>query len=416
MKKLYVLILFLLVNAVYAQENRTDRWQEDLEHYQEELQKRHIDLYNQIDRQSFEQELKHISSTIEKRTDWEIAIGLMRLTRKIGDGHTSVSLANWETNYYPIEIKKISNKWRVVKVSEAYASVLGATMTKIDGKPIQEIENELSEVVQFVENEHSKVVRIGEYLPLSELLFSLKITKSTEEARFQFTTDAGKNPDVMMQAVPPNELNSQNYRELNIGVPGIEKPDNPDFDFLWFTQVEGLPITYIRFDSYPTFEEMIPFAEKLVGFVVQNQSRQVIIDLRNNGGGDLYIGLILANALNMVDGIDWKNGVYVLSSGITFSAGASNVALFRELLNAKIVGTPTGSNPTGYQDMDAFNLPNSNLRITYSKRLFRIQETATEGVQPDVLIDYNWESYAHGKDNILEQTVKKIKIGEAVPD
>ncbi len=409
MKVLHFLMLVFLVNATFCQENRTAHWQDDLEFYHKELQNRHIDVYNKIDKQSFDKELNQISSIIEKSTDWEIAVELMRLTRKIGDGHTSVSLANWEMHYFPLEVKKISGKWRVVKVSEAYSSVLGATLTKIEGKPIQEIENELSEVAQFVENKHSKVVRIGEYLPLCELLYTLKITKSTEEARFQFTTDAEKKMDVVIQAVPHNELNSKKYKELKIGVPGIEKPENPDFDFLWFTQVEGTTITYIRFDSYPSFEEMIPFTEKLVGFIMQNQSRQAIIDLRNNSGGDLYIGLILANALNMVDGIDWKNGVYVLSGGITFSAGASNVALFRELLNAKIVGTPTGSNPTGYQDMDAFNLPNSNLRITYSKRLFRIQETTTEGVQPDILIDYNWESFAMGVDNILSELLSIMK-------
>ena len=416
MKALYFFVLVLLVQTAFSQENRTERWQDDLVLYQKELEKRHINLYNKIDKQSFEQALENISSTIEKRSDWEIVVELMRLTRKIGDGHTSVSLANWETHYFPIEVKKISGKWRVVKVIDDHASVLGSTLIKIDGKPVQEIEKELSGVAQFVENEHSKVVRIGEYLPLSELLHALKIIKSTEEAQFEFMTDAGKKLNVIMKTIPQNELDAQPYQEIKIGVTGIEKPENPDFEYLWFTQIEGTKITYIKFDSYPSFESMIPFAEKLVGFVLENQSRQLIIDLRNNGGGDLYIGLILANALNLVDGIDWENGVYVLSGGVTFSAGASNVALFRALLNAHIVGMPTGSNPTGYQDMDAFDLSNSNLRITYSKRLFRIQEIATEGVQPDVLIDYNWESYANGVDNILEQTVKKIKISEAVPD
>ncbi len=406
---MYFFVLVLLVNAVFSQESRTDKWQNDLAFYQKELQKRHIDVYHKIDKQSFENELNLIYSTVENRTDWEIVVELMRLTRKIGDGHTSVSLANWETHYFPIEVKKISDQWRVVKVSEEYASVLGATLTKIDGKPIREIEQELSAVAQFVENEHSEVVRIGENLPLSELLYAMRITKRTDEAQFQFVTDAGKKLNLVLKPLSQSELKSQNYKELKIGVPGIEKPDIPDFDFLWFTQVEGTAITYIRFDSYPSFEEMMPFAEKLVGFIMQSQSRQVIIDLRNNGGGDLYIGLIMANALNMVDGIDWKNGVYILSGCITFSAGASNVALFRELLNAKIVGMPTGSNPTGYQDMDAFDLPYSTLRITYSKRLFRIQETATEGVQPDFFIDYSWDSYANGVDNVLSELLSILK-------
>lgn len=125
MKVLHFFMLVLLVNAAFCQENRTAQWQDNLEFYQKELQNRHIDVYNKIDKQSFENELNQISSIIENNTDWEIAVELMRLTRKIGDGHTSVSLANWETHYFPIEVKKISDKWRVVKVSEVYSSVLG---------------------------------------------------------------------------------------------------------------------------------------------------------------------------------------------------------------------------------------------------------------------------------------------------
>ena len=140
----------------------------------------------------------------------------------------------------------------------------------------------------------------------------------------------------------------------------------------------------------------------------QNQSEQIIIDLRNNGGGDLYVGLVLANALNLIDNVDWTQGVYVLTSPVTFSAATSNAALFRQLLNAKIVGMPTGSNPTGYQDMGYFVLPSSNLRITYSKRMFRMQETSTVGVVPDIQIEQDWAYYAKGEDNVLSNVIDML--------
>lgn len=409
MKNKLLIILIFISNLVAAQQNRTEQWQSDLQFYRQELEKNHIDIYNKIDKQSFKKELNTISSSVEKLTDWEIAVQLMQLTRKIGDGHTSVSVINWETNYFPIEVRKISGKWRIIKTTEEYSEILGMSIEKIDGVDILEIEQNLSTTVQFVENKYSEIIRIGEYLPLSELLFALKITQSTQKAKFQLLTDEGKKIKLTINSIPKNELKNQKYNELKIKIPEISKPAIVDFEYLWFTQIEGTNATYIRFDGYPKFEETIPFAEKLVEFMIKKQSKQVVIDLRNNGGGDLYIGLVLANALNMVDGIDWKNSVYVLSSGITFSAGASNVALFRELLNAKIIGTPTGSNPTGYQDMDEFILPNSKLRITYSKRLFRIQEVATEGIQPDIFIDYNWEDYSNGTDNILKEVLLMIK-------
>ncbi len=408
MRNLLFILLIIISSTIVGQNNRKEQWQSDLQLYHQQLENRHIHLYNKIDAQSFEEGLHSISSSIENKTDWEIIVELMRLTRKIGDGHTSVSLANWETHYFPIEVKKISGQWRIVKTSEEYSEILGATLEKIDGTDMTMIENKLSKTAQFVENKYSEIIRIGEYLPLSELLHALNIIESNKEAKFQFVSAKGKKQKVLIKSVHKDELNNQIFKQIALNIPEIVKPANVDFEYLWYTQVKATKATYIRFDSYPKFEEMVPFAEKLVEFLIEKQSKQIIIDLRNNGGGDLYIGLVLANALNLIDGIDWKNGVYVLSSNSTFSAGTSNTALFRELLNAKIVGTPTGSNPTGYQDMDEFILPNSNLRITYSKRLFRIQEVSTEGVQPDIFMNYNWESYSKGIDHILAEVVKMI--------
>lgn len=86
----------------------------------------------------------------------------------------------------------------------------------------------------------------------------------------------------------------------------------------------------------------------------------MVIDFRGNGGGDFFVGLTLAYYLNLADSIDWRSGVYVLTDKYTFSAGVSNAAQYRQILNARIVGEPTGGNPVGYQDMGSFILPNSS--------------------------------------------------------
>ena len=144
----------------------------------------------------------------------------------------------------------------------------------------------------------------------------------------------------------------------------------------------------LKFESYPSFEEMEKFGESVLNYINKNSIKQIVIDLRNNGGGDFFVGTFLAYYLNLADSIDWKSGVYVLTDKVTFS---------------------TGSNPTGYQDMGQFTLPNSGMIVTYSKRLFRFQEKITQGVKPDVLIEYDWESYSKGKDNMMEWIINDIK-------
>lgn len=402
MKNKLFIVLILLNNVALAQEIRTQQWQSDLTLYHQSLEKNHIDLFHQIDRTSFEKELNTIRNSVDQLSDWGIALGLMRLTRKVGDGHTAVSIANWETASYPIAVKKISNQWRITKAPVGYRHILGAKLESIDGTKLADIEAKLASVAQYVENPHSETIRIASYMPIGELLYELKITQSPRKAEFSLLTDEGKLTQLTLNTLSATQLAQLEYKQLDVSSSSVVMPKNTDFDYLWYTTVKEKKAIYIRFDSYPKFEEMVLFVEKLLLFIEQNQSEQIVIDLRNNGGGDLYVGLVLANALNLLDNIDWNNGVYVLTSAVTFSAATSNAALFRQLLNAKIIGMPTGSNPTGYQDMGYFVLPCSKLRITYSKRMFRIHETATVGVLPDILIEQNWYDYSKGVDNVLE--------------
>lgn len=408
MKNKLLIFLILLSKVALAQEIRTQLWQSDLTLYHQSLEKNHIDLFHQIDRNIFEKELNTIRNSVDQLSDWGIALRLMRLTRKVGDGHTAVSLANWETTSYPITVKKISNQWRVIKVPADQRDILGTMLESIDGTKIADIEKKLASVAQYVENPHSETTRIANYMTIGELLHELKITKSPRKAAFGLMSDEGKLTKVNLNTLPDTQLAKLKYKQLGVLTSSVVMPIDIHFEYLWYTTVRNKKATYIRFDGYPKFEKMLSFVEKLLVFIEQNQSEQVVIDLRNNEGGDLYVGLVLANALNLIDKIDWINGVYVLTSATTFSAATSNAALFRQLLNAKIVGMPTGSNPTGYQDMGYFVLPCSKLRITYSKRMFRLHETATVGVVPDILIEQNWYDYSKGVDNVLEDVVDML--------
>jgi hypothetical protein len=78
---------------------------------------------------------------------------------------------------------------------------------------------------------------------------------------------------------------------------------------LWYAPSQGTKDLYINFESYPTFAQMQVFGEELVGYISANRIKQVVIDMRNNGGGDLYVGEVLAYALNLADSIDWEKGV-----------------------------------------------------------------------------------------------------------
>ncbi|MCW5517962.1 S41 family peptidase [Muriicola sp. Z0-33] len=404
------ILIFLITITTYSQLIDVESWIKDIAFYKTHLEQNHIDLYSKMSKDEFEDELSQIKSTLNKKNDLGVIIDLMRLTRKIGDGHTAFSLRGFETHVFPIEIYKVDEQWRVIKTTNDHKSLLGKILTKIDGKSIGEITNEVSKVAQYIENKQSEVIRTGQYMMISELLFGLGLTANEFKAKFSFLDDSNNESEVVLQGVSNKAYYEHtDFQTYNIVIPEIQKPIDSKHDFLWFSPIKNTKGIYIKFESYPSFEEMEMFGESVLNYINDNQIKQVVIDLRNNGGGDFFVGIFLAFYLNLADSVDWKSGVYALTDKVTFSAATSNASQFRQILNAKIVGEPTGSNPTGYQDMGQFSLPNSGMVVTYSKRLFRFQADVTQGVQPDKLIEYEWESYSKGIDNIMEWVISDIK-------
>ena len=178
--------MLLSNNGLFAQTPNKIKWKEDLEIYKKSLEQKHIDLYNTVTKDEFENEWNKIYKNVETLNDFEIILKLMHLTRRVNDGHTSVSLRNIPIHRFPLEVKFIDDKWRVVKVSNEHSSLLKLSLVAIDDVPIQELSTKVSEVAQFVENEHSQIVRTGEYMNISELLYALHITKKEHQAVFTF--------------------------------------------------------------------------------------------------------------------------------------------------------------------------------------------------------------------------------------
>ena len=402
---IYFLVFVVPVfNVLFAQTSNKIDWKKDLKIYKASLEQKHIDLYHTVTKEEFNNEWSKIYNAIDSLTDFEIVLKLMRLTRCINDGHTAVSLRNLSTHRFPFEIELIENRWYVVKTLNENKQILKTTLESINGISIDTITQKISEIAQFVENEYSLNERTGSYLTTAELLFNLNLIDSTNEATFGFRNNNNELINLKLTTITNDIWEKNNFSSVILTVPEITIPNsgNPN---LWFTPISDTKAVYISFVSYPTFENMQFFGEQLVSYIQENQTKQVIIDMRNNGGGDLYVGTVLAYALNLADCINWKNGVFVLTSNKTFSAATSNAALFKQLLNAKIVGQPTGSNPNGYQDMDSFTLPNSKLVITYSKRLFRLSDQVNTALQPDIIINQKQSEFFNNVDTVLMELI-----------
>ena len=401
------LAAFTASSAIALDAAHVERWEEDIRHFHQQLLAHHIDLYHSVGRQEFEHELERLIEQLPVLREHQVVLELMRITRLVGDGHTQLPIMASPHTHYPLRFRLFGDEVRVVAAAEAYQSHLGARVVAIGGQPIDEVLQTLRPVVQGVENPFSLQSSLAFHLTIEEMLHAAGITQQAGAAQFSFETDAGDLTSQIVTSVSMHEFVEQTRHRVatrpDFGDRAIEHSDG-----LWLSTDEATASAYLYFSSYPTFDEMLEFAQRAAEHLDANDIRHLVIDLRDNGGGDFFVGLAMAHPMLMTDSLDWKNGVYALIGRDTFSAAMSNAVQFRQILNARLIGEPTGANPVGYQELGSFELPNSKRLVTYSQRLYRFQQAATQGVQPDVLIATDAATYFAGVDAALDWVMNDI--------
>ncbi len=378
-------------------------WTQDLKVYRTQLERKHIDLYHQIERAQLMGELDTLQRSLPRMTEQEVLVSLMRLTRKIGDGHTAIPLWNRPACRFPLAFRLFAGAAYVVGTPADMPHLLGSKLVAINGIAADKVLYQLAQLVPFAENSYSIAQRTAEQLPNAELLAGLGISGLGHASEFVFAAGLRQ----YMIALTPS-FQDRVERRLGIGGRQFSRPIAGDAG-LWFASEDGGRSVYIGFRRYPKQPAMAAFGRRLMAYLNDRQSRNLIIDLRGNSGGDFFTGLMLAQSLVEADSIDWKSGVYVLTDQGTFSAAMSNAAQYSQILNARRVGQPTGGKPSGYQDMGQFVLPGSALVVTYSKRKYRFDAAGNDSLLPDVPIEASIDDYIKGDDRVIAWVLADVK-------
>jgi len=415
MKKLLGLLfawLLLATTSTHAMDSKAVRlWQEDLAFYKEQLEANHIDLFHTLGRTEFNEAIAQLESDLPKLTEWQVITRLMQLTRRINDGHTTLPLWQQQFSRFPVRFTATSDAFVISHVSTENENLLGLELRAINGVAVNEVVEQLAAIVPFVENRYSEKVRVAAALNQAPILQALAITDSFERAIYTLAKHDGSVIEVELNAKSSDELSAFTWRNIDAVKPTdyfsqLSEVRAPAGSWVGYDQQTATG--YLSITTYPDMASAMQLGEDLVKTMAQHQGRHFIIDLRDSYGGDLFIGLLLASFINTVESIEWQHGIYVLISNKTFSAAMSNATQFRRLLNAQLVGQPTGARPNGYQDMGQFSLPHSNLLVTYSKRLFRFADVEQDAVNPDRYVELTSNDLRQGHDAVLALLLKEL--------
>jgi hypothetical protein len=378
-----------------------EQWREDLRYFAGELPKRHKNLYHATSREQFERAVAELDAAIPSLQAHQVIVRMHQIAAMVGDGHTGVHLPPYFKRY-PIRLFWFGRELRVIAAAKEYQDALGARVVKIGALGVDEAQARILSCFPSAENENDWYVMSTSpaFIVVPEVLHALGVAPALGLAPFTFEDERGKQ---FTLEISPVEFQSVGGPPTQRLLPAAkEQPlyrQKPGERF-WFTYMPDSQTVYVSFRGYDSLGEN---ARKLFQFIDDNPTKRLVIDLRQNGGGDFFEGRRhLIHPLKKRPALNEKGRLYVIIGRQTFSAAMVNAIDFRKDTNAILVGEPIGERPNSYSENDEMTLPNSRLVVSYSTRYYKFLEEDAPAVHPDKRIDPNWEDFRAGRDPVME--------------
>ncbi|WP_406542418.1 S41 family peptidase [Clostridium ljungdahlii] len=136
----------------------------------------------------------------------------------------------------------------------------------------------------------------------------------------------------------------------------------------------------------------------------------MVIDLRDNGGGNSKMFDSFLDEIKKRSNINKKGNLFVIIGRKTFSSAILNTMDLKNNTNALLIGEPTGGKPNHFGEVKVIHLSNTNVDIQYSSKYFKTTSKDTDSIYPDVNIILKASSYFNGKDDFLNYILDRQSI------
>jgi hypothetical protein len=443
---LQIVIIILILWSATPRYFSREQVSNDIDYSIKVMEDVHPNLYSVISKDSFSTKTDSIKKLLPlKVSEIEAYKTLSKIFSQIGDGHTgggwkfySNRLAGLFRNTLPYKID-IKNERLFVAKNYFYRNTIpiGSEIIKINGKASSQC---LSEVSQLISYENiafrNYMLRIPIFWGLWNDFHSFKITYKTPDSKTirNIKTSGGLISKILF--FKDNKSSGKNYS---------------------YKTILG-NIGYLEFNSFRALDKFKTFLDSTFKSIEAGNVKNLIIDIRNNGGGNSSLGdelmqyiskndfrqfdsgfVKISNELNKKGKLNWidsskrvigslynfldtsktklrenplryKGKSYLLIGGHTFSSATGFASSFQCYKVGKIIGTETGGITACFGDVYTFELPNTKLDVgvSYKKFFNACGVDNKRGVMPDYIVENTFEDDKKGIDRVLEFTVDII--------
>lgn len=373
-----------LACALAAQSSDRDQlFRDDLQYLATQLPSHHINPFHQISAAQFYAEVEALNGDIPLIGDTEIMVRMAEIVASIGESHTSLALPQGRTpfRWFPFTFYGFEDGWRVNAVRADLAQLLGCRIVQIGDTPIEDVYTKVAPVISH-ENDAWLKQQFPSYAIYADVLKTVGVIASLDSARWTFETLGGERFSLDIATIPQGSIS------------GIGLPDGQGFKPLyqqntaqnyWYMYIESTRMLYFAYNRCTDSQDRPfgQFTQELFGVFDASPVDRLVIDLRNNPGGDSSVFSPFLTALQARQ-FRFAGGTKKIAiiGRRTASSAVMNAISLKGQPYTILVGEPTGGKPNSYGETQNLTLPNSGATLIYSTKYF-IQPITTDSVMPD---------------------------------
>lgn len=408
------------------------RWREDLDQLARELVERHANAFHTVEPEAFRASVAALRARIPGLARHEIIVEAMRIAAAIGDGHTSVPvLFDPAAGFHalPLRLGWYEEGLFVEAVARQHGVLAGGRVVEIGGVPTEEA---MALVAPLIARDNEIWLRTMAplFLAVTEILHAVGLSDDPMAAELTVERDgrpvtlrvaARSEPFVLRHGTGgPSEGGWIDARDTSPGASPLWRR-NPGRPY-WLEHLPERGALYIQYDQVmdaPHGPDVRAFFEDALRLADERGVRRVILDIRDNSGGEGMLNLPVVKAMVRRPRIDRAGGLFVIIGRRTFSAAQMLAHQLDVWTEAIFVGEPTGSSPRFYGDHSFVRLEHSGVLVSaaptwwqpggpYDRRPF---------LPPTLAFEPRWEDYVGNRDPALEAVLgwdDRVTLGDLV--
>lgn len=373
---------------------------EDIDYVLKAINKYHIECAKGLPEKLINQKEIEIKNLPEEVTALELSHAISRILKHLNDAHTSISAPSFynDRKCLPFYVESKDNEFFCIS-----GKYKGAKILSIDGKTISELYSKFKSLQSYEIEEwpHTCFFSLPLNLISINLLTFLDIDTS-KPLEIEFETENG---------VKLEKFEADNY----LDVTSILKKE----PFISYKIDKEKNVAILKLNVCIYDDVYKKTVDEFFYEVSQNNIKNIILDLRDNGGGNSmvrnYLESYFKNAVKLkFDSTDMRQGntvknipptevdlskekagknmfdgnIYVATSNKTFSSAVLITTTFSDNNLCTVVGEIPGNSPAHCGYVLRFQAPNSKLRFRAScAKFYRDPSKDPKKFIPDIQVD-----------------------------